>query len=141
MRLCCRSLNIIPISCPWHFHRERQGAVLKWAPIDDDGNFLIEEFAKLLTSRTKIVAITMMSNALGTITPIKDIIQLAHDKGIPVLVDASQGAVHGKIDVQDLDADFLVFTGHKTYGPTGIGVLYGKAEHLRKCPPIKVVAK
>jgi cysteine desulfurase / selenocysteine lyase len=120
---------------PWHFHRERRGAILKWAPIDDDGNFLIEEFAKLLTARTKIVAITMMSNALGTIVPIKDVISLAHAKGIPVLVDASQAAVHMKVDVQDLDADFLVFTGHKTYGPTGIGVLYGKAEHLKKMPP------
>ncbi len=120
---------------PWHFHRERKGAVLKWAPIDDEGNFLLEEYAKLLTARTKIVAVTMMSNALGTVTPIREIIRLAHEKGIPVLVDASQGAVHGAVDVQALDADFLVFTGHKTYGPTGIGVLYGKADLLRKMPP------
>jgi cysteine desulfurase / selenocysteine lyase len=120
---------------PWHFHRERRGAVLKWAPVDNDGNFLLEEFAKLLGPRTKMVAITMMSNALGTIVPIHDVIALAHAKGIPVLVDASQGAVHGIVDVQALDADFLVFTGHKTYGPTGVGVLYGKAEHLRKMPP------
>jgi cysteine desulfurase / selenocysteine lyase len=120
---------------PWHFHRERRGAVIKWAPVDEDGNFLIEEFAKLLTARTKIAAITMMSNALGTITPIREIIRLAHEKGIPVLVDASQGAVHGAVDVQALDADFLVFTGHKTYGPTGIGVLYGKADLLKKMPP------
>ncbi len=120
---------------PWHFHRERRGAVLKWAPIDDDGNFLLDEYGKLLTARTKIVAITMMSNALGTITPIHEIIKLAHDKGIPVLLDASQMAVHGSVDVQALDADFLVFTGHKTYGPTGIGVLYGKSELLKKMPP------
>jgi cysteine desulfurase / selenocysteine lyase len=120
---------------PWHFHRERRGAIIKWAPIDDDGNFLIEEFAKLLGPRTKIVAITMMSNALGTVVPVREIITLAHEKGIPVLVDASQGAVHGHVDVQALDADFLVFTGHKTYGPTGIGVLYGKSEHLKKMPP------
>ncbi len=120
---------------PWHFHRERRGAVLKWAPIDDDGNFLIEEFAKLLTTRTKIVAITMMSNALGTVVPIKEVIALAHAKGIPVLVDASQSVVHTKVDVQDIDADFLVFTGHKTYGPTGIGVLYGKMDLLKKMPP------
>ena len=120
---------------PWHFHRERRGAVLKWAPIDDEGNFLLDEFAKLLTARTKIVAVTMMSNALGTVTPIREIIRLAHEKGIPVLVDASQGAVHGHVDVQALDADFLVFTGHKTYGPTGIGVLYGKADLLKKMPP------
>ncbi len=120
---------------PWHFHRERRGAVLKWAPIDDEGNLLIEEFAKLLGPKTKMVAITMMSNALGTEVPVAEIIKLAHSRGIPVLVDASQGAVHGSVDVQALDADFLVFTGHKTYGPTGIGVLYGKAEHLKKMPP------
>jgi cysteine desulfurase / selenocysteine lyase len=120
---------------PWHFHRERRGAVLKWAPIDGEGNFLIEEFSKLLSPRTKMVAITMMSNALGTIVPVQEVIALAHAQGIPVLVDASQGAVHGPVDVQALDADFLVFTGHKTYGPTGIGVLYGKAEHLEKMPP------
>jgi cysteine desulfurase / selenocysteine lyase len=120
---------------PWHFHRERKGAVIKWAPIDDEGNFLIEEYAKLLTSRTKIVAITMMSNALGTTMPTQEIIRLAHNKGIPVLLDASQMVVHGAVDVQALDADFVVFTGHKTYGPSGIGVLYGKAEHLKKMPP------
>ena len=120
---------------PWHFHRERRGAVLKWAPIDNDGNFLIEEFEKLLTARTKIVAITQMSNALGTIVPIKEVIRIAHAKGIPVLVDGSQAAVHLPIDVQALDADFYVFTGHKTYGPSGIGVLYGKMEHLKRMPP------
>jgi cysteine desulfurase / selenocysteine lyase len=120
---------------PWHFHRERRGAVIKWAPIDEEGNFLLEEFAKLLGPRTKIVAITMMSNALGTITPVDEIIALAHARGIPVLLDASQMAVHGSVDVQALDADFLVFTGHKTYGPTGIGVLYGKSELLKKMPP------
>jgi len=120
---------------PWHFHRERRGAIIRWAPVDDDGNFLIDEFEKLLTARTKIVAITMMSNALGTITPVEEIIRLAHARGIPVLLDASQMAVHGKIDVQALDCDFLAFTGHKTYGPTGIGVLYGKAELLKAMPP------
>jgi len=120
---------------PWHFHRERNGAILKWAPVDEDGNFLMEEFEKLLAPRTKIVAITQMSNALGTIVPVKDIIALAHARGIPVLVDASQAAVHMKVDVQDLDADFLVFTGHKTYGPTGVGVLYAKMEHLKRMPP------
>jgi cysteine desulfurase / selenocysteine lyase len=120
---------------PWHFHRERRGAIIKWAPIDDDGNFLLEEFTKLISPRTKMVSITMMSNALGTTVPVQDVIKLAHAHGIPVLVDASQGAVHGNVDVRALDADFLVFTGHKTYGPTGIGVLYGKAEHLKKMPP------
>jgi cysteine desulfurase/selenocysteine lyase len=120
---------------PWHFHRERRGAVLRWAPVDDEGNFLLDEFARLLGPRTRMVAVTMMSNALGTVVPVGEVIRLAHAKGIPVLVDASQGAVHGHVDVQALDADFLVFTGHKTYGPTGIGVLYGKAEHLKKMPP------
>lgn len=120
---------------PWHFHRERRGAVLKWAPIDDEGNFLFDEFQKLITKRTKMVAITMMSNALGSEVPVAEVIKIAHSHGIPVLVDASQGAVHSKIDVQALDADFLVFTGHKTYGPSGIGVLYGKADLLKKMPP------
>ena len=120
---------------PWHFHRERNGAVLKWAPIDEDGNFLLDEFEKLLSPRTKIVAITQMSNALGTVVPIAEVIKLAHARGIPVLVDGSQACVHMSVDVQALDADFYVFTGHKTYGPTGIGVLYGKAELLKKMPP------
>ncbi len=120
---------------PWHFHRERRGAVIKWAPIDDEGNFLIDDFAKLINAGTKMVAITMMSNALGTEVPVAEVIKIAHAHGIPVLVDASQAACHGKIDVQALDADFLVFTGHKTYGPTGIGVLYGKAKHLKNMPP------
>ena len=120
---------------PWHFHRERKGAVLKWAPIDDDGNFLLDEFEKLLGPRTKIVAITQMSNALGTVVPVAEVIRLAHARGIPVLVDGSQAAVHMPVDVAALDADFYVFTGHKTYGPTGIGVLYGKAEHLKRMPP------
>src|SRR6185312_4214656 len=115
---------------PWHFLRERQGAVIKWAPVDDEGNFLIEEFEKLLTSRTKLVAITQMSNALGTVVPVKDVVKLAHARGIPVLVDGSQAAVHMAIDVQDIGCDFYVFTGHKLYGPTGIGVLYAKHEHL-----------
>ena len=115
---------------PWHFLRERHGAVIKWAPVDDEGNFLIEEFEKLLTPRTKLVAITQMSNALGTVVPVKDVVKLAHARGIPVLVDGSQAAVHLAIDVQDIDADFYVFTGHKLYGPTGIGVLYAKHEHL-----------
>ena len=120
---------------PWHFHRERNGAVIKWAPIDDEGNFLLDEFTKLITARTKIVAITMMSNALGTEVPVAEVIKIANSHGVPVLVDASQAACHSKIDVQALDADFLVFTGHKTYGPTGIGVLYGKAKHLKNMPP------
>ncbi len=115
---------------PWHFLRERQGAVIKWAPVDDEGNFLIDEFEKLLTSKTKLVAITQMSNALGTIVPVKDVVKIAHARGIPVLVDGSQGAVHLPIDVQDIGCDFYVFTGHKVYGPTGIGVLWAKYDHL-----------
>src|SRR6476660_5035305 len=120
---------------PWHFHRERKGCVLKWAPIADDGTFLLDEFEKLLTSRTKIVALTHMSNVLGTVVPIKEVIRLAHARGIPVLVDGSQAAVHMPVDVQDLDCDFYVFTCHKTYGPTGIGVLYAKKKHLDAMPP------
>jgi cysteine desulfurase / selenocysteine lyase len=115
---------------PWHFLRERQGAVIKWAPVDDEGNFLIDEFEKLLTAKTKLVAITQMSNALGTIVPIKEVVKIAHARGIPVLVDGSQGAVHLPVDVQDLGCDFYVFTGHKVYGPTGIGVLWAKYDHL-----------
>jgi cysteine desulfurase/selenocysteine lyase len=115
---------------PWHFLRERHGVVIKWADVDDEGNFLIEEFEKLLTSRTRLVAITQMSNALGTVVPVKDIVKIAHDRGIPVLVDGAQGAVHLDVDVQDIDCDFYAFTGHKLYGPTGIGVLYAKYDHL-----------
>lgn len=120
---------------PWHFLRERQGAVIKWAPVDDEGNFLIDEFEKLLSPRTKMVAITQMSNALGTAVPVKEVIKLAHARGIPVLVDGAQGAVHLDVDVQDLDADFYVMTGHKLYGPTGIGVLYGKYDLLAAMQP------
>ncbi|HKY87001.1 MAG TPA: cysteine desulfurase [Pseudorhodoplanes sp.] len=120
---------------PWNFLRERQGAVIKWSPVDDDGNFLLDEFEKLLTPRTKLVAITQMSNALGTIVPVKEVVKLAKARGIPVLVDGSQAAVHLDIDVQDIGCDFYVFTGHKLYGPSGIGVLWGKHEHLEKMPP------
>ena len=120
---------------PWHFHRERKGAVIKWVPVDEQGAFDLEAFKKLLSPRTKMVAVTHMSNVLGTITPIREIIRLAHEQNIPVLVDGSQGAVHLPIDVQALDADFYVLTGHKVYGPTGIGVLYGKADRLAALPP------
>ncbi len=120
---------------PWHFLRERQGAVIKWAPVDDDGNFLLDEFEKLLTPRTKMVAITHMSNALGTVVPVKEVTRIAHARGIPVLVDGAQGAVHLDVDVRDIGCDFYVLTGHKLYGPTGIGALYGKYEHLAAMPP------
>lgn len=120
---------------PWHYHRERRGAVLKWVPISDEGEFLLDEFARLITPRTKMVAITHMSNVLGTVVPVKDVIRIAHEHGVPVLVDGSQAAVHMPVDVQDLDCDFYVFTGHKTYGPSGIGVLYAKKQHLDAMPP------
>jgi len=120
---------------PWHYHRERNGAVIKWAPVADDGTFLIDEFEKLLTERTKIVAITQMSNVLGTVVPIKEVCRIAHARGIPVMVDGSQAAVHLPVDVRDLDCDFYAFTGHKVYGPTGIGALYAKREHLKAMPP------
>jgi cysteine desulfurase/selenocysteine lyase len=120
---------------PWHFLRERHGAVIKWAPVDEEGNFLLEEFAKLLTPRTKMVAITHMSNMLGTLVPIKEVVRLAHAQGIPVLVDGAQAAVHVDVDVQDLGCDFYAFTGHKLYGPTGIGALWGKYDRLAEMPP------
>ncbi|GHD08089.1 cysteine desulfurase [Tianweitania populi] len=122
---------------PWHFIRERQGAKLVWAPVEDDGSFDLDAFETCLTSRTKLVAITHMSNALGTVTPIKEICRIAHERGIPVLVDGSQSAVHMPVDVQDLDCDFFVFTGHKVYGPSGIGVLYGKREMLEAMRPFQ----
>jgi cysteine desulfurase / selenocysteine lyase len=120
---------------PWHFLRERQDAVIRWAPVDDEGYFLVDEFEKILTPRTKMVAITHMSNMLGTLVPVKEVTRIAHAHGIPVLIDGAQGAVHVEVDVQDIDCDFYVFTGHKLYGPTGIGVLYGKYAHLAAMPP------
>ncbi len=120
---------------PWHFIRERQGAKLVWVPVDDLGALHLEDFEKSLTDRTKLVAITHMSNAMGTVTPIRDICRIAHARGIPVLVDGSQSAVHMPVDVQDLGCDFFVFTGHKVYGPSGIGVLYGRKERLEAMRP------
>ena len=120
---------------PWQLVCEAAGAGLRVAPIDDRGELIVEEFDRLVTPRTKIAAITHMSNALGTITPVRDLVRLAHAKGVPMLVDASQAAYHMPVDVQALDCDFLVATGHKLYGPTGIGVLYGKEAHLEAMPP------
>ncbi len=120
---------------PWQLLRDRLGLVLKVAPIDDRGELLMEDFERLLGPRTRLVAITHCSNVLGTVNPAKEIVRLAHDRGIPVLLDGAQAAVHGKVDVRDLDVDFYAFTGHKLYGPSGIGVLYGKAELLDKMPP------
>ncbi len=120
---------------PWHFLRERKGAVLRWVDVADDGSLSLEGFAQAIGPRTKFVAVSAMSNVLGTVAPVKEIVALARARGIPVLVDASQAAVHGLVDVQALDADFVVVTGHKLYGPTGIGVLYGKADRLADLPP------
>ncbi|MDC7785564.1 cysteine desulfurase [Rhodoplanes sp. TEM] len=120
---------------PWNFLRERQGAVIKWAPVDDEGNFLIDAFEKLLTDRTRMVAITQMSNGLGTTVPVKEVVRIAHARGIPVLVDGAQGLVHLDVDVQDIGCDFYVMTGHKLYGPSGIGALYARYDILEKMPP------
>ena len=119
---------------PWQMLRDEKGIVLRIAPIDDDGNFLLDEFEKLLNPRTKLVAITHASNALGTIVPLKQVIELAHARGAVVLVDGCQAVPHMAVDVQDLDCDFYVFSGHKLYGPSGIGALYGKAGLLEAMP-------
>tara|TARA_B100001123_G_scaffold114707_1_gene133715 strand:- start:9364 stop:10614 length:1251 start_codon:yes stop_codon:yes gene_type:complete len=120
---------------PWQLLCERSGARLRVAPIDDQGELLMDEFAQCLNARTKLVAIVHLSNSLGTINPVSEIIQLAHQQDVPVLIDGSQAAYHMPIDVQALDCDFYVFTGHKLYGPTGIGVLYGRERLLDSMPP------
>ena len=120
---------------PWQLVCEATGAHLEVAPINDRGELILDEFERLLTPRTRIAAITHMSNALGTVTPAREIVRLAHAKGVPILIDASQAAYHMRVDVKALDCDFLVVTGHKLYGPTGIGVLYGKETHLEAMPP------
>lgn len=122
---------------PWHFLRERMGIRLKWVHVDAEGVFNIDDFANALSDRTKLVAITHMSNVLGTIVPLKKVCELAHERGIPVLADGSQGAVHLPVDVQDLNVDFYCVTGHKLYGPTGIGVLYGKMDFLKSMQPFQ----
>ena len=120
---------------PWQFLRDEKGVVLRIAPIGDEGEFLMDEFAKLLNARTKLVAITHMSNVLGTIVPVRDVVRMAHDAGAKVLLDGAQAVTHIPVDVQDLDCDFYVFSGHKLYGPSGIGVLYGKEALLDAMPP------
>ena len=122
---------------PWHFLRERNGAKIVWAPVDDEGRFDLAAFEARLTDRTRLVAITHVSNVLGTVVPIREVCAIAHARGIPVLVDGSQGAVHLPVDVQELDCDWYVFTGHKTYGPSGVGVLYGKKERLERMRPFE----
>jgi len=122
---------------PWHFIRERQGAKLVWVPVDDEGVFHIEAFEASLTDRTKLIAITHMSNALGTVVPVKEVCRIARKHGIPVLIDGSQAAVHMPVDVRDIDCDWYAFTGHKLYGPSGIGVLYGKKDMLSAMRPFQ----
>ncbi len=120
---------------PWQLLRERTGIVLRVVPITDDGVLRMDEYEALLGPKTRLVAITHVSNVLGSVTPIKEIVRLAHAQDVPVLVDGSQAVVHGRVDVRDLDVDLYAFTGHKLYGPTAIGVLYGKAELLKELPP------
>lgn len=120
---------------PWHFLRERLGVVLKFTPVTDDGRLDVEAFERLLNARTKVVALTHMSNVLGTVNPVGELTRLAHEAGALVLLDGCQAIVHQPIDVKALDVDFYVFSGHKLYGPTGIGALYGKAERLAALPP------
>jgi len=120
---------------PWQLLRERIGVEIKVVPIDERGSFLLEEFEKLLSPRTRLVAVTHTSNALGTITPADEIVRLAHAQGALVLLDGAQSVVHGPVDVRALDVDFFTFSGHKLYGPSGIGVLYGKADILSAMPP------
>ena len=120
---------------PWQMLKDEKGFTLKVVPIDDDGNFLLDEYEKLLTGKTKLVAVTHISNALGSVVPVRDIIRLAHEKGALVLLDGCQAVPHMAVDVQALDADFYVFSGHKLYGPTGIGVLWGREDLLNAMPP------
>ena len=120
---------------PWQLLRAEKGVNLRVAPIADDGSFCIDDFATLLGPRTRFVALTQCSNVLGTTTPVREIARLAHEHGVPILIDGSQGIVHNPVDVQEIGADFYVFTGHKLYGPSGIGVLHGKAEMLERMPP------
>ena len=120
---------------PWHYLRETRGAVIKFAPIDENGDIIIDKLKELITSKTKIISVTHVSNVTGTIVPIKDIVEIAHKKNIPVLVDGCQSAPHIKINVKDLDCDFYVISCHKVYGPTGVGILYAKKKWLEKLPP------
>jgi cysteine desulfurase/selenocysteine lyase len=120
---------------PWHFLRERQGAKIVWVGVDDHGNFDLDDFRKALTDRTKLVAIAHMSNVLGTVVDVKEVCRIAHERGVKVLIDGSQAAVHMPVDVQDIDCDWYVMTGHKLYGPSGIGVLYGKTDSLNAMQP------
>ena len=120
---------------PWQLQAAKRGIALKVIPIDDSGNLLMDEYEKLFSDRTKIVSVAHVSNTLGTVNPVKDIVRIAHEHGVPVMVDGAQSTPHFKVDVQDLDCDFFAFSGHKISGPTGVGVLYGKEEWLDRLPP------
>ena len=120
---------------PWQLQEQRKGIVLKIIPMTDEGELQLEEYEKLFTERTKLVSVTQVSNVLGTVNPVKEMIRIAHEHGVPVVVDGAQSVPHFAVDVQDLDCDFLAFSGHKVYGPTGVGVLYGKEEWLDRLPP------
>lgn len=120
---------------PWQLQEQRKGIVLKVIPMADEGELQLEAYEKLFTERTKLVSVTQVSNVLGTVNPVKEMIRIAHEHGVPVVVDGAQSVPHFAVDVQDLDCDFLAFSGHKVYGPTGVGVLYGKEEWLDRLPP------
>lgn len=120
---------------PWQLQEQRKGIVLKVIPMTDEGELQLEAYEKLFTERTKLVSVTQVSNVLGTVNPVKEMIRIAHEQGVPVVVDGAQSVPHFAVDVQDLDCDFLAFSGHKVYGPTGVGVLYGKEEWLDRLPP------
>mgnify|MGYP000976482492 FL=1 len=120
---------------PWQLQEQRKGIVLKVIPMIDEGELQLEEYEKLFIDRTKLVSVTQVSNVLGTVNPVKEMIRIAHEHGVPVVVDGAQSVPHFAVDVQDLDCDFLAFSGHKVYGPTGVGVLYGKEEWLDRLPP------
>jgi len=120
---------------PWQLQEQRKGIVLKVIPMTDEGELQLEEYEKLFTERTKLVSVTQVSNVLGTVNPVKEMIRIAHEHGVPVVVDGAQSVPHFAVDVQNLDCDFLAFSGHKVYGPTGVGVLYGKEEWLDRLPP------
>lgn len=120
---------------PWQLQEQRNGIVLKVIPMTDEGELQLEAYEKLFTERTKLISVTQVSNVLGTVNPVKEMIRIAHEHGVPVVVDGAQSVPHFAVDVQDLDCDFLAFSGHKVYGPTGVGVLYGKEEWLDRLPP------
>lgn len=120
---------------PWQLQAHKKGIVLKVIPMSDDGILDMEAYKQLFTEKTRIVSVCHVSNVLGTVNPVKEIVRIAHEHGVPVMVDGAQSAPHFKVDVQDIDCDFFVFSGHKVYGPTGIGVLYGKEKWLEKLPP------